>query len=199
MHNISFKGYSNIVSAQKINIGALETSYIALKLDDNGEKDLSKLREIRKLQKYPANYKNDDILTLIHVTDKKYEELYFSENLMCWGEQLKVLKDEYVPQFVKKEEFKKIEQAHMKAYTLLAGLTKRMSQDKFENEDGDIKRVIQTLYRNLQLIGSKDLRIFNKAEAFELTSAGCLKLSKFQSLAAKFNKKIASTMTAYFR
>ena len=199
MNNISFKGYSNIVSAQKVNIGALETSYIAFKLDDNGEKDLSKLREIRKLQKYPPDYKNDDILTLIHVTDKKYEELYFSENLMCWGEQLKVLKDEYVPQHFKNVEFKKIEQAHLKAYTLLASLTKRMAQDKFENEDVDIKRVIQTLYKNLQVIGSKDFRIFDKEEAFELTSVGCLKISKFQSLAAKFNKKIASTMIAYFR
>ena len=199
MHNISFKGYSNIVSAQKVNIGPLETSYIAFKLDDNGEKDLSKLREIRKLQKYPANYKNDDILTLIHVTDKKYEDLYFSENLMCWGEQLKVVKDAYVPHPVKKEEFKIIEQAHLKAYTLLASLTKRMAQDKFENEDADIKRVIQTLYKNLQIIGRKDLRVFDRDEAFELTSVGCLKISKYQSLAAKFNKKIASTMIAYFR
>ena len=199
MYNISFKGYSNIVSLHKANIGGLETSYIALKLDDNGEKDLSKLREIRKLQNYPANYPYDNILTLVHVTDGRYEDLYFSENHICLGEQLKVVKDEYVPKFVKNDEFKKIEEAHLKAYTLLASLTKRMSFDKFENEDMDIKKVIQVLFRNLQLIGRNDFCIFNRDEAFELTSAGCLKMSKFQTLASKFNKKIVETMTAYFK
>ena len=42
-------------------------------------------------------------------------------------------------------------------------------------------------------------RLFSDKEAFELTSAGCLKLTKFQPLAEIFNKKIARTMTAFFK
>lgn len=199
MININFKGYSNVISVEKVPLGNIETSYLAFKLDDNGEKDLSKLREIRKLQRYPENYKNDDILTLIYVTDYKTDEIYFSENRMCWGEQLNIVRDEYVPQFINSEEYERIESAHIKAYSLLASLTKRMKYDKFENEDSNIKRVIETIYRNLQLIGGKNYRIFGQKAAFELTSLGCLKQFKFQSLASKFNKKIAQTMIEFFK
>lgn len=200
MHNISFKGYTNIVSAQNIPWGNSKVSYIAAKLDDNGEKDLTQFREIRKLQGYPEGLQNDDIVTIIHVADPRSETFYYSSKPMCWGEQLKIVEKEYIPQLLSKIQFKHLEKAHLKAYTLLASLTKRMYDDKFENEDSDIKRVIQTLYNNFCSIRERaTYPLFSDSEAFELTSVGCLKKTKFQPLARIFNKKIAQTMTEYFR
>lgn len=200
MHKISFKGYTNIVSAQNIPWGNTNISYIAAKLDDNNEKDLLTFREIRKLQGYPEGLANDDIITIVHVSEPKTDTFYYSGKAMCWGEQLKIVEEEYIPQLLSRNQFKLLEKAHLKAYTLLASLTKRMSYDKFENENSDIKRVVQTLYNDFRAIKERaTYRLFSDADAFELTSAGCLKKTKFQPLAAKFNEIIMQTMTAYFK
>ena len=199
MQNVSFKGYSNIISAFKVPVGVLKTSYIAMKLDDTDEPDLTKLREIRKIQGYPDNLPNEDILTVIHISDERNEALYFGGKLMFWGEHLNEICDKYVPEFMSEPRYKKLEKVHMKAYTLLASLTKRMTVDKFENEDSDIKRVISVLNQNLSNLKHKAYYIFDDRDAFELTSVGCLKTFKFQPIAKKFNKKIASTMAAFFK
>ena len=199
MLNVSFKGYTNIISAEKVQVDGMITSYLAMKLDDEGENDLTKLRELREMQGYPPNLRNDDILTLTHVQYNNSEDIFLSEKQMCWGEQLRTIKEDLVPDYVPKSYYDKIEAAHLKAYTLLANLTKRMSFDKFENEDINIKRVIETVNLNLLQLHSRHHRLFNMKEAFELTSVGCLKYFKFQPLAAKFNRKITETMTAFFR
>lgn len=200
MNNVSFKGYTNVISARNVQLGDKLINYIAMKLDDNGEKDLTKLREIRKLQGCPDNLPNNDILTFIHVDDTYAESIYFSDKGMCWGEHLKVVEEEFVPKFLSKATYKRIETAHLKAYTLLASLTRRMANDKFENEDTDIKRVIQTTFTNLKNIKKRaSYRVFSDQEAFELTSVGCLKQTKFQPLAEIFNNKIARTMKAFFK
>lgn len=152
INNINFRGYSNILSANRIHLGGLETSYIAMKLDDIGEKDLSTYKQIRKMQGYPDALQNEDILTLIHLTDGRSEDIFFGNKGMCWGDQLLTVRNEYIPKFLSKEKYKKIEEIHLKAYTLLASLTKRMAYDKFENEDKNMKRVVDTLFNNLQSI-----------------------------------------------
>jgi hypothetical protein len=199
MNNINFKGYSNIVSADGIPTGNFRISYLAMKLDDEGEKDLTKLKQIRKLQGYPAGIKNEDIITFTHFTNGKIEDIYFNEKPMCWGEQLKIVQEEYIPKFISQDKYKELESAHLKAYTLLASLTKRLSFDKFENEDSDIGRVIQTLHKNLISMKKGNIPLFDYKSAFNITGIGCLKQYKYQPLAEKFNKMIMSTMSNFFR
>ena len=199
INNINFKGYSNIISANRVYLSGLETSYIAMKLDDIGENDLSKYKQIRSLQGYPEGLKNEDILTFFHMTDGRNENLYFGNKAMCWGDQLLTIRDEYIPKFVSKGKYKNIEDLHLKIYTFLANITKRLANDKFENEDNDMKRVVETVYNNLKNLKIGNYLIYEPTEAFELTSVGCLKKSKFQPLARAFNKKIVETMTHFFR
>ena len=199
MHNITFKGYTNVLAIQKVPVDDMVTSYIAVKLNDEGENDLTKFREIRKLQGLRQNPENDDILTMIHVANNYSEDIYFCDKSLCWGEQLNIAREKYIPQIISESKFKDLESLHLKIYTLLASLTKRMTNDKFENEDGDMIRVIKTLLINLQKLNRYEFNLFSTKEAMELTVMGCKKMYRFQSLAAKFNKKIMQTMTAYFK
>jgi hypothetical protein len=199
MNNINFKGYTNILSVKNVKIGDLYTSYIGMKLDDNnGYKDLSELKKIHELQGYRERFNNDDILTITYAASERSEDIFFCEKAICWGEQLKIIKDEYIPKFITESKYKQMEDFHLKAYTLLASLTKRMSCDKFEHEDQNITRVIDTLNKNLRFLRKGEFILFDQHETFELLSAGCLKHFKFQSVAKGFNKIISRSMSNFF-
>ena len=201
MNNINFKGYTNIISAHNIPTNGIYTTYLAMKLDDEGgHNDLSTYKNLRKLAGYPDGLKNEDILTFIYATDNNTSEnFYFGEKGFCTGEQLEFAQKKLMPNILSKEKYSDFEKTHLKIYTFLADLTKRLSNEKFENEDENIKRVIKVLFSNLQKIAKGNFLLFDYKEAFELTVIGCLKQFKFQKIACKFNKKIIETMTEFFR
>ena len=200
MNNISFKGFSNIISAYNVSTGGLNTSYIAMKLDDKGgSNDLAKYKQLRKELHYSQGLPNEDVLTLIHVTDGATEDLFIADRGLCLGEQLLYARDKFVPRIFSLKKYKEMEALHLKIYTFLADITKRLSNEKFENEDENIKGVINAIFTNLQKISKVGYALFDQSEAFELTSVGALKQDKFQKTARRFNKKIAETMTEFFR
>ena len=199
MDKISFKGYSNIISAYKVPIGGYTTSYLAMKLDDEGKKDLTKFKELRKGLGYPEGLANEDVLMITHLTDGLTEDIYIGEKGRCTGEQLLYTREKFVPRFFNQKKFKEIENIHLKIYTFLADLTKRLSYEKFENENSNVKEVIKTVYKNLQNINKVGFLFFDQREAFNLTSIGALKQDSFQKMARSLNRKIVETMTEFFR
>lgn len=199
MDKISFKGYSNIISAYKVPIGGYTTSYLAMKLDDEGKKDLTKFKELRKGLGYPEGLANEDVLMITHLTDGLTEDIYIGEKGICTGEQLLYTREKFVPRFFNQKKFKEIENIHLKIYTFLADLTKRLSYEKFENENSNVKEVIKTVYKNLQNINKVGFLFFDQREAFNLTSIGALKQDSFQKMARSLNRKIVETMTEFFR
>ena len=199
MDKLSFKGYSNILSAYKVPVGGYTTSYLAMKLDDEGKKDLTKYKQLRKEMGYSQGLMNEDILIITHLTDGLTEDVYLGEKGICTGEQLLYAKEKFVPRFFDQKKYKEIESTHLKIYTFLADLTKRLSNEKFENEDSNVKEVIKTVYKNFQKIRKAGFVLFDKLEAFNLTSVGALKQDKFEKTARSFNKKIVETMTEFFR
>lgn len=201
INNVNFKGYTNVISAYNIPTNGFYTTYIAMKLDDeDGHNDLSTYKNLRKLAGYTDRLKNDDILTLTYVTDNKFNENFFiGEKGFCTGEQLEFAREKLVPNVLSKEKYLELEKIHLKIYTFLADLTKRMANGNFENEDENLKRVIKVLYSNLQNVTKGNFLLFDFKDAFELTAIGCLKQFKFNKIARKFNRKIAETMTEFFR
>lgn len=201
INNVSFKGYSNIISAHNLPAEGFYTTYIAMKLDDEGgHNDLSTYKKIRKLMQYQDGLANEDILTFAYVTDNETSEDFFiGEKGICTGEQLEYAREKFVPSLFSKERYSTLEKTHLKIYTFLADLTKRLANEKFENQDENMQRVIKVLFSNLQKINKLGFRLFDGKEAFEFTSVGCLKHFKFQKIAWKFNRKIAETMTEFFR
>ena len=108
-------------------------------------------------------------------------------------------REKFVPRFFNQKKFKEIENIHLKIYTFLADLTKRLSYEKFENENSNVKEVIKTVYKNLQNINKVGFLFFDQREAFNLTSIGALKQDSFQKMARSLNRKIVETMTEFFR
>ena len=200
MNNIGFKGYTNIISLHNVSANGFYTTYFAMKLDnEGGHDDLSKYKNIRKSMGYPEGLVNEDILTFTYIRDNFSEDFFLGEKGICTGEQLEFAREKFVPSLFSKEKFADMEKTHMKIYTFLADLTKRMINSNFENEDENIKRVVKTLFLNLQKMHRGGFLLFDKKDASELTFIGCLKQFKYQKIAWKFNRKIAETMREYFR
>ena len=200
MNKVSFKGYSNILSVCNIPVNGFKTTYITMKLDDEGEeKDLTKYKQIRAELGYPKELKNEEILTLTYVTDGTTENFYIGEKGISLGDQLIYIRENFVPRFLSNQEYNKMEALHLKIYTFLANLTKRLSNENFENEDNNIKNVIQDIFNNLTKIRKGIFPIFDSQDAFKLTLIGTLKQDKFQKTAWKLNRKIVETMTEFFR
>lgn len=189
----NFKGYSNIISLINAPIDDKSISYLAMKLDNDGERDLDKYIEIQKM-KNQYNGSSDDILTFAYSYNKRngLDMFYFQGKPIFWGNELLYLEENFVPRALSHKDYKKIETIHMKMYTLLASITKRMMYDKFNNEDRNFKFVIQKVFDNLVNV-TKD-----EQSAFDLLRAGCMKINKFQSVASGFNKAIVQTMGHFF-
>ena len=189
----NFKGYSNVISLINAPIDDKSISYIAMKLDNNGEKDLDKYIEIQKMQN---QYKGsaDDILSFAYSYNKRtgLDMFYFQGKPMFFGSELLYLEENFVPRAISKKDYKNIETIHMKIYTMLASITKRMRFDKFNNEDKNFKIVIQKLFDTLVNITRSE------RDAFYLLRAGCMKVNKFQNVAGGFNKAIVQTMGHFF-
>ena len=195
-NNVSFKGYKNVYCAFDVPIkDSKNVTYISMQLNDEGVSDLSEYRKLKKMQGDILNQKYGDVLTLTYIVDnkEKKDHLYFDNKEMYWGDELKLLQDKYVPKLMTNEKYKQEEALHMKAYTLLATLTKRLSKEAFNNEDGERVKVFEKMYNTLYGI------IKNQQDAYNLTEIGCLKKVKFQDVALGFNNGITKTMAHFFR
>ena len=193
--NLNFYGFSNIVALTRSQVGDKYISYISAKLDNIGEPDLERYQKIREQQGLLANKETDNIATFVYICDKSKnkETLYFQEKPIFWGDELKTLGEKYVPKLMSEENYKKEENIHMKVYTLLASLTRRISNMKFNNEDAGLKNVLERLYKTLNHITS------DQRETMELLKCGCLKLDPFQDLASDFNRAVVHTMKQFFK
>ena len=125
--------------------------------------------------------------------EKRNDHLYLDIKEMYWGDELLTIKENYIPKIMSQERYKQEESLHMKAYTLLASLTKRMMFDAFDKEDGGRVKVIERMYNTIYAL------VKNQQEAYRIVETACLKRVKFSDVAAGFNKGIADTMSRFFR
>lgn len=194
--NVSFKGYKNVFCAFDVPLSNSKyVTFISMQLnDDKTGNDLSQYHEIRELQGDVFQSESDDILTLTYINDKnlKREHLYFNSRNMYWGDELRQLEEKFVPKLMSHEKYKQEENLHMKAYTLLASLTKRMSYVPFCSEDHGKIDVFKSVYNNMYALFK------NQNEAFKLLEESAYKRVKFQHLAFAFNKCISITMQHFF-
>lgn len=185
----NFKGYKNII-ANDVNFANMSIGMISAQLNDEGEKDLSKLKEIRTLQELPNEEIINDTFSCIYARNGKKGYIFFDDKNMYNSAQLLHLENS-----MPEKDFKFVEKLHMKAYSMLAGLTSRMMNDKEElKQDEKWGDVFQKAYYNLaQVFGDEEhsLRFVIDAEERHEIS--------YQEIAAKINKRILKTMENFFR
>lgn len=195
LQNISFKGFSNIISLQNAPVDDKMITYISAKLDNEGTADLDKLKEICCMKNIPLDFCDNQVLTLMYIYDKTKcnDALYFQDKHLYWGDKLKEFSQKHTNKMMSSEDYKAVEKFHMKTYTFLADITKRIASSQFNNEDDKISMVIKRLFKSLQKASGSE------QEAFYLLRAGCMKISPFQEVSGGFYRAIIKTMENFFK
>ena len=218
MNNISFKGFNNILCAQDISLVGQNTSfpskkvsYIAMRLNNEKDmeipneqlfnfNDLDNYTKLREMQGYRTDIVDDTII-LAHVIDNvnKSDNLYLGTKDMYFGEELLQLEQKYVPKVMSYSDYKRENAIHMKAYTLLASITKRMMNRNCDINNSEITKVMNKIIMSFGNIEKNKKQLFSQAEVFKLLQIGSLKTFNFRKVASFFNKGIVHTMGQFFK
>jgi len=188
--NIRFSGYSNIIATSMQGSNDTSIDFIAMKLDDNGEKDLTKFRQIKKIMDLPAEEIEKDVFTYINCIHNQIGEVgIFSKIMLNCGEGLLIAKEELSP-----KDYKDLEQFTLKAYTFVANLTKRIFKDEsvHNTTPSDIEYVKDEAYNNVGRLFMK------KTEACDFIKESSIEKQDVNEIAKIINKKISKSLKCIF-
>ncbi len=190
--NQNFKGYKNFL-ANDASIGnGYRFSFITMQLDNNGYDDLNRWQQLQNY--YPSLKKTNDIVTLVYSKTPKRPPLFVLENtILATGDELALSRAACLGTSVE-EEYLKTEKFTLKAYTLLADITKRIMNDSLLDRDAGIMNVIRNLQTTFTCLMGNDQKA-----AFEIINLSALKNMEPQKVAKVLNDKIAHTMTIFFK
>lgn len=196
----SFTGYSNVLAKIKTD-KRLNTYFITAQLNDAGIKDLTEFKNLKQAINTAANNNNNnlnvnsDIITVTYkFSDSKDTEILTIDNVgLCMASELKRTKKKCIKNN-NYDLYTLIEQLNLKAYTFLAGLTKRISNDnnirQFDVTNEQHISSIKTILKE---------RFCNEDKANEAITALLLgKQASSREVSAKINKAIDNTMRDYF-
>lgn len=186
-NNINFNGYKNIIS-DDLQASAGRLIYFSAQLNNEGEKDLDNYR--RLIDSNPIFYRSsdNDIINCIYISRGGHDRISLNLRPLAWGEELKNISREVAPGVYKKEE-----PAFLKAYTLLASLTRRMMNNNLCMKDNKIVDVFKQTIETFTKIECN-----NKA-AFELVESSLLQNKPFDKLAFFINRRIQQSMNVLFK
>lgn len=188
--NPAFSGYKNVIANNIESSDGSRMAFITMQLNDEGSKDLTQLREIRKY--VPEKRANDnDILTLMYSKFRHQPEgLFFDGRSMYLGDELLMLREECGDTY----NYKREETAAMKAYTLMASLTKRMKNDKILIRDSGMGNVIQNMAINLSNGDVSKLKSVMDFLSLSIQQGNLLK-----STASFFEDVVLQNMSKFFQ
>lgn len=201
-NNVNFKGYRNTLCSYNILTGNKLTTFIATQLDDNdGFKDLSNFKQLQAIQNPYADETASDVLSYYLIKDLKtgLGYSYLNNKSLYNGDELLDFENNYNSGLITESKFNQEKKFHMKAYTLLASLTKRMKNADFDISDNGILHTAEGLYRTLSSLKLNNRLIYNSQQAFDIVSIGCFKTIKLKVLAEAINIGISGTMEHFFK
>ena len=188
----TFKGYSNIIS-DDIKADGMRLAYITMKLDDKGQSDLTELRKVREIMGITGKELEDDTLMFSYTRSPKNSTLYFDGIPILYGEELKMAQQMRDRGIKLNFNYDRQEKMHLKLYTLLASLTKRMMNDNLITNDGGMVDVFKKMNKIIMsTTGSQQY-------TYELINHGIFTKIPFQQTAAWFHKGIVKTMGNFFK
>lgn len=174
-NSIQFKGYSNIVSNTSSDNNGTTFSYMAMKLDNVDHPDLDTWKEIQtklfRMDK-PSDY------IIFHALGNNENNVFSASDRALNIYEVKSSQDERLM---------------LKAYTLIASLTKRISSKDFHPEDSKLYLTVTELLKNLLNICE------NQTIASVLATEASLKRVEHFKTADLINSKIQKSMLQYFK
>lgn len=173
--NQNFKGYENVISYNTTDSHSNNFSYMAMKLNDEGEKDLTKWHEIQKAL-FPTKTPND----------------YFIFHSLAFGRDTEFsITDKTLD--IYNTQSPQEEKVFLKTFDLMASLTKRIIYSNWTPENGKLYLTLVELQKSLS-------KIFDYKEVVDmLCSCGAMKDIKHHKTAEIINSNISKKMAQYFR
>lgn len=188
--NLNFKGYKNLISYDN-SIKGHHFSFIAMQLNNDGSKDLDKLRE---LEEHPLlfpdnNSKNDDTFMCLYSKTPQSKCFCLNETVLYSEENLADLYEK-----LPLNKFKLLEAPTLKAYDFLAKITKNILQDNSHPTfDNDMSKVFRKSYNVLTNIVEGNSKV-----ALSLVNNAATNFEPSQKAASVINSRIQNMMRRYF-
>ncbi len=186
--NIRFGGYKNIIS-NNISSENRQLMFMAMQLNDSDKKDLLELTKLSRMSDEFSNSFNTGVFDCFYLNKANEGDMFFINGRpIATGEVLKELVN-----LMPYEDYKKEENISMKAFTLLASITKRIMYNNLYTTDSGIKSVFKGAHEDLTNI------ISNSKVALDIIQRGCLKNEKPDIISSNLNKFITRTMGIFFK
>ena len=197
IQKINFHGYKNLLY-EDIRGENCSVSFFATQLDDQGEKDLTTLRDIVNMSCFKNEHDPDRTVLSMLVVDLPQESqpsIFFNGEILNSGKELKELKIDclYHGGLAANSRFKKEEKFTLKAYTLLAKITRNMSEQSMTSKDKGMLQVMQDLLRDFELIFN------NKATTHSLMDFAIFTKKSQQEVGITLNNYIKKALHNYFK
>lgn len=170
-----FQGFSNVVSHTFAEGEGVALSYMAMKLDNSEKPDLDTWNDIQK-NLFKMDKTNDYII--FHCMSRDNTDVFS-------------LSDRYLNLHDTKNQ--QDEKLMLKAYSLIASITKRLELKDNPPEDSRLCLTVAELLKNLTQI------IENKSIALTLTTQAAMKKVEHYKTAHLINSLIDKNMKNYFR
>ena len=193
----NFTGFSDVLALSKKDANIGELDFIAMKLDNNGTKDLDTFRDLKKRLKCAPQEVDRDLLFFMRMTNLNGEELFsLDANHLLSGKSLvdmNKMKAANKEDAVFMDIFKMI---NVKIYTFLLDLTKRISDAKgVERSLEDTVSVsVHSVNKITELSGFQPLGIFMVTDAMNRHD-----LPTYQGVAKKLNQSFKNNLELFLK
>ena len=183
----AFRGYKNLISYTNEAKGN-RLALFSVQLDNNGTKDLD---NYKKLAQYNRNFTRadiDDTLMCLYSENPNGAAIYLNNDILLSGDELKD-----VAQRMPANEFSPIEAGYLKAYTQLAGLSKRIiSEETPSVRDNGFQKVTLQSLRMLTNLCDGDT-----SSAYKIIQASIYNVKPPKTLSI-INSAISKALKNYF-
>ena len=187
INNTNFNGYKNVIH-NDVSQDNIRFTFLSMQLNDNGVKDLAELRKIQQLQNLDTN---NDVLSLFYSKKSGSKEFfYFNGNPLFLGGELRNLWELCSD----RDAYKLEEKAALKAYTLIASLTKRMMNSGLPGTDNSFPHVVKSTMESF-------MKIFTSSPAgvFNLIQGSILENKQLEKTAAVLNSIVDKNMKIFLK
>ena len=190
----SFKGISNPIS-NRVKAQNGHFHVLSVQIDNIDTKDLDRYRDIKQRLNFHPKDVEGDVLTITQIEmDNGVNQLFINDKPVLLGSELRELSEHEFKTEAEKQAYKAEESAHIKLYTFIADITKRMTNLKKLLIDEDMHHVAQDTFINLSVIFNNNDRF-----AHNIVYESLLHPKPFQDHAYQINKFVQKSMKIFFK
>ena len=174
-NNTNFKGFENVISYNTTDMHRNNFSYMAMKLNDIGEKDLTKWHSVQK-NLFPEQTPSDYFI--FHSINTPQDTQFSIDGMIL---------------DIENTTSREKETSFLKTFDLIASITKRIIYSNYPPENNKLYLTLEELHKALSKVFE------NKDVVGYLCFCGATKDIKHYKTAELINSNISKKMAQYFR